>query len=66
VVHPKSATSTDPAPLTVTEVRIEERRYVVCVHVDQVKKDQAEREALVAALREQLRAGDKAFIGNKG
>jgi hypothetical protein len=52
--------------LTVTEVRIEERRYVVCVHVDQVKKDQAEREALVAALREQLRAGDKAFIGNKG
>ena len=66
VVHPQSANPKDPAPLKVKEVRIEDRRYVVCVNVDQGKKDQADREAIVAALREQLRAGDKSLIGNKG
>lgn len=66
VVHPKSTNPKDPAPLKVKEVWIEDRRYVVCVNVDQVRKDQVDREAIVAALREQLRAGDKSLIGNKG
>lgn len=38
----------------------------MCVNEDQLKKDPADREALVAALREQLRQGDQALIGNKG
>jgi hypothetical protein len=66
VVHPKSLNRDDPAPLKVKEVNVEGRRYVVCVNVDEAKKDRADREAIVAALREQLRHGDKSLVGNKG
>jgi hypothetical protein len=66
VVHPRSRDPKDPAPLKVKEVRVEGRRYVVCVNEDEVRKDRADREAIVAGLREQLRAGDKPLVGNKG
>jgi hypothetical protein len=66
VVHGPRQQSDDPAPLKVKEVRIEDRRYVVCVNVEEVEHDRAKREATVAALREQLRAGDKSLVGNKG
>jgi hypothetical protein len=66
VVHPKTHDAKDPAPLKVKEVQIEERRYVVCVNEDEVAKDRADRETIVAGLREQLRAGDKSLVGNKG
>ena len=66
VVHGKSRDPKDPAPLKVKEVWVGERRYVVCVNQDEVKKDRADREAIVAGLREQLRAGDKSLVGNKG
>jgi len=66
VVHPKSLDAKDPAPLKVKDVWMEDRRYVVCVNEDEVKKDRADREAIVAGLREQLRAGDKSLVGNKG
>jgi hypothetical protein len=66
VVHAKSPDPKDPAPLKVKEVRVGGRRYVVCVNDDEVKKDRADREAIVAGLREQLRAGDKSLVGNKG
>jgi transposase len=56
----------DPAPLKVKEVWVEERRYVVCVNEEEAVHDRAEREAIVAGLREQLQAGDKSLIGNKG
>ena len=58
--------SDDPAPLQVKNVRIDGRRYVVCLNVDQAKKDQADREAIVAALEEQLKRGDKSLVGNRG
>lgn len=58
--------STDPSPLQVKEVRVEERRYVVCLNIEQAKKDHADRDAIVAALRKQLKQGDKALVGNKG
>jgi transposase len=58
--------STDPSPLKVKEVWVDERRYVVCLNEEQAKKDRADREAIVAALREQLRHGDKSLVGNKG
>jgi Transposase DDE domain len=66
VVHPKNPDPKDPAPLKVKEVWVEERRYVVCVNEDEVTKDRADREAIVAGLREQLRAGDKSLVGNQG
>jgi hypothetical protein len=66
VVHPKSHDPKEPAPLKVKEVRIDARRYVVCVNDDEVTKDRADREAIVAGLREQLRAGDKSLVGNRG
>jgi Transposase DDE domain len=66
VVHPPRVKSDDPSPLKVKEVWVEGRRYVVCLNEDQARKDAADRAATVAALREQLRAGDKSLVGNKG
>lgn len=65
-VFPKSHNSKDPAPLKVKEVMVDNRRYVVCLNEDQAKKDAADREAILAALEEQLKKGDKSFVGNKG
>ncbi len=56
----------DPAPLKVKEVAVEGRRYVVCLNEDQRRKEAADREAIVDALREQLPPGDKSLVGNKG
>jgi Transposase DDE domain len=66
VVHPRSHDRGDPAPLKVKEVRIDDRRYIVCVNEDEVQADRAARAAIVQALREQLRQGDKSLVGNKG
>jgi transposase len=66
VVHPKREESDAPSPLDVKEVWVEDRRYIVCRNTDEARKDAADREAIVAALREQLRQGDKALVGNKG
>ncbi len=66
VVHGPRHKSDDPAPLKVKEVRIGGRRYVVCVNAEQVEHDRAQRAQIVAALRDQLRQGDKSLVGNKG
>jgi transposase len=66
VIHGPREKSTDPAPLKVKEVRISGRRYVVCVNPEQVEHDRQQRQHIVASLREQLRQGDKALVGNKG
>jgi len=66
IVHPSRVESDDPSPLKVKEVWVAERRYVVCLNEDEARKDAADREAIVAALREQLRSGDKSLVGNKG
>jgi hypothetical protein len=58
--------SKDPAPLKVKEVWVDDRRYIVCHNEDQAKKDRADREAIVAALRDQLKRGAKSLVGNKG
>ncbi len=66
VVHPERQTSDDPSPLKVKEVRVEGRRYVVCLNEDEARKDAADRQAIVASLREKLEAGEKSLVGNKG
>jgi hypothetical protein len=66
VVYDGRQQSTDPAPLKVKDVWVEDRRYVVCINEEEVAHDRAAREAIVAGLREQLRQGDKSLVGNKG
>jgi len=66
VVFPKSPIKKDPSPLKVKEVRVGGRRYVVCVNEDQATKDRHDRQAIVAALGDALKQGDKSLIGNRG
>jgi transposase len=65
-VYPKGARAKDPAPLKVKEVVVENRRYIVCHNEDQAKRDAADREAILASLRDKLKQGDVALVGNKG
>lgn len=66
-VQPERERAKDPSPLKVKEVRVDGRRYVVCLNEEQRRKDAADRAAIVAALREQLaKGGEKSLIGNKG
>jgi transposase len=66
VVRPQREGSDAPSPLDVKEVWVEDRRYIVCRNPDEARKDAADREAIVASLREKLRAGEKSLVGNKG
>ncbi|MGH8548807.1 MAG: IS1634 family transposase [Methylococcales bacterium] len=66
VVRTPESGEDGPAPLKVKQVMVGDRRYVVCVNEKQAKKDAADREAIVACLREQLKKGDKSLIGNRG
>jgi transposase len=66
VVYPAQEHSKSPSPLKVKEVKVEGRRYIVCHNEDQARKDEADREAIVAALEEQLTRGEKSLVGNKG
>jgi hypothetical protein len=43
-----------------------DRRYIVCRNRAEAERDAAEREAIVANLRQALRRGDKALVGNAG
>jgi hypothetical protein len=52
--------------LKVKDVRIEDRRYVVCRNEDQATKDAADRAAILAALEDRLRQGAGSLIGNRG
>ena len=65
-VYAKSDDPKAPSPLKVKEVFVGNRRYIVCHNEDQAKKDAADREAILAHLRDQLKQGDKSLVGNKG
>jgi transposase len=65
-VTPERERSKAPSPLKVKEVNIGDRRYIVCLNEEQRRKDEADRKAIVEALRQQLKRGDKDLIGNKG
>ena len=58
---PERSNTKDPAPLKVKEVWVKERRYIVCLNVEERRKDAHDREAIVAYLKEQIRSGDKAW-----
>jgi len=52
--------------LEVKEVRVADRRYVVCRNPLEAKKDAAAREAILAKLEHALTQGPKSVIGNTG
>jgi Transposase DDE domain len=53
--------------LEVKEVGLGERRYIVCRNPIEAKQDAADREALLAKLRQTLaQGGPKAVVGNRG
>lgn len=58
--------SKDPSPLKVKEVWVEDRRYIVCHNEEQARKDRFDRQAILGALKDQLKKGDKSLVGNKG
>jgi len=65
-VYPEGVTSKDPAPLKVKEILHNQKRYIVCMNTRQARKDAADREAIIASLKEQLKKGPKSLVGNKG
>jgi len=65
-VYPEGTTSKDPSPLKVKEVIHNDHRYIVCLNTRQARKEAADREAIIAALEEQLKKGAKSLVGNKG
>ena len=52
--------------LRVKEVWVWGRRYVVCHNPLEAAKDAADREAMLAALKDKLRQGAKGLVGNRG
>lgn len=65
-VYPKGKHSKSPSPLKVKEVLHKGRRYIICHNEDQAKKDAIDREAILGALRDKLKQGEKSLVGNKG
>jgi hypothetical protein len=50
--------------LEAKNVSVGDRRYVVCRNLTEAKRDAEVREAVLRSLRESLRGGDKALVGN--
>jgi transposase len=65
-IYPQRVLSHDPAPLEVKEVAVDNRRYIVCRNEEEARKDAHDREAIIDALRKQLKQGDKSLVGNRG
>jgi len=65
-VYPQGVTSKAPPPLKVKQVVLNNKRYIVCMNPRQARKDAADREAIVASLKAQLKKGPKSLVGNKG
>lgn len=68
-VTPPRKDAKDPSPLAVKEIVLDDLpgiRHVVCRNAEQAAKDKHDREAIIAALEEALKRGDKSLIGNNG
>ena len=50
--------------LFVKDVKVDGKRYIVCRNETEAEKDKKDREAIVVALQDRLKRGDKALIGN--
>jgi Transposase DDE domain len=54
----------EEAQLWVKECKVEGRRYIACRNEAEAEKDAADRRAIIEALEQQLKRGDKALVGN--
>jgi hypothetical protein len=52
--------------LTVKEVKVEGRRYIVCRNEEEARKDAETRATVLAGLQRKLAGGAKGLVGNKG
>ena len=52
--------------LQVKEVRVGDRRYVLCRNPEEAERDAAARQAILDSLREKLTSAPSALIGNRG
>ena len=52
--------------LEAKQVKIGERRYIVCRNLAEARRDAEQREAILSGLRAKLAQGDKALVGNSG
>jgi hypothetical protein len=52
--------------LKVKEIKVHDRRYVLCRNEEQARKDAIDRETMVEALKIRLEKDEKSLIGNKG
>jgi transposase len=52
--------------LEAKQVKIGERRYIVCRNLAEARRDAEQREAILGGLRAKLAQGDKALVGNSG
>lgn len=55
-----------PSPLKVKEALINGRRYIICINHEEVLADKQTRQLILSSLRESIKHGSNAFIGNKG
>jgi len=62
----KGIYSKDPSPLKVKEVIINETRYIVCKNERQARRDEADRNTIVASLKEKIAKSASSLISNKG
>jgi len=65
-VYPESNDQKKPSPLKVKEVCYNGKRYIVCLNTKQARKDQHDRENILASLQDKLKNGAGSLIGNKG
>jgi hypothetical protein len=52
--------------LEAKEVKLAGKRYIVCRNLAEARRDAAQRDAILEALRGKLGQGDKALVGNSG
>lgn len=65
-VRAESSDAKDPEPLKVKQVEHNGRRYILCCNPRQARKEARDRDAILTALREQIKKGTKSLVGNKG
>jgi len=53
-------------PLKVREIKLNNKRYVICLNEKQARKDAHDRKLILDSLQEKLKSGDKSLIGNSG
>jgi len=65
-VQPEGVLSKDPSPLKVKEVRLNGKRYIVCLNSKQARKDARDRQVIIDSLKQKINTNPKSLIGNKG